>query len=142
MHSLMKAIQAVPLFAGSDPGALLKLVGASTNLVWPRGAVVFEAGVPAQALYVVLLGKVRILDPGDGEEREVAELGAGEFFGELSLLEDRKHSKRAVVAEDAELLVVPKAFFQELIASDEQIAALFRRTAEERAGAPELSRLA
>ena len=56
-HSLVKALRAVPDFADLDDATLLRIVGASTNLFYPAGSVVFEPGSPAEALYVVLSGR-------------------------------------------------------------------------------------
>jgi CRP/FNR family cyclic AMP-dependent transcriptional regulator len=142
-HSLVNAVRNVPVFASFDDQMLLKIVGASTNLVWGRGSIVFEPGSEAEALYIVLSGRVRIFDTTDGEEVEIVQLGPGEFFGELSLLFQTTHSKTAVTLEDSELMVIPKESFQELVADYPEIAAIFRKSAEERypARAAELSRL-
>ena len=116
------------MFESFEEPELLELVGASANLCWPRGSVVFEEGEEAEALYVVLAGRVRISEDG----RHIAEIGPGQFFGELSLLMETMHTKTAAVEEDAELMVLPKVSFQELLARDPEVAAHFRRTAEER----------
>ena len=143
-HSLVNALRAVPVFASFDDQTLLKIAGASMNLVWRAGGVVFDPGDEAEALYIVLSGRVRILDVQDGGEREIVQLGAGEFFGELSLMFQTQHSKRAVTVEDSELMALPKESFHELVAHYPEIAAIFRRSAEERypERAGELSRLA
>ena len=142
-HSLVNAARAVPVFASFDDPTLLKIVGASSNLVWRAGNVIFEPGKEAEALYIVLSGRVRIFDTRDGQDVDIAQLGAGEFFGELSLLFQTTHSKTAVTLEESELMVIPKDSFGELVANYPEIEAIFRRTAEERypERAAELSRL-
>ena len=54
------------------------------------GTVIIREGEAGQGLFVILLGEVEILnkDPS-GREKTVAKLGAGEVFGEMSLLGDR-----------------------------------------------------
>ena len=131
-HSLVKALRAVPDFGSLDDHTLLGIVGASANLWWPAGSVVFEKGSPSEALYVVLSGQVRILDIEDGKEKEVSLLGSGESFGELSLLLRTTHTKRAEAVEDSELMVIPEESFQELLDSNEALNARFRRRVEER----------
>ena len=127
-HSLVTALRAVPVFERFDDHDLLELVGTSANLCWPAGAAVFEAGDEAEALYIVLSGRVRISEDG----REVAEIGTGHFFGELSLLMHTTHTKTATAIEDSELMVLPKVSFQDLLVRNKEVAAHFRRTAEER----------
>ena len=127
-HSLVTALRAVPVFESFEEHDLLELVGTSANLCWPAGSTVFEAGAEAEALYIVLSGRVRISQ----DEREVAEIGPGHFFGELSLLMHTMHTRTATTLEDSELMVLPKVSFQDLLARNKEVAAHFRRTAEER----------
>jgi CRP-like cAMP-binding protein len=131
-HSLVKALRAVPDFASLDDHALLQIVGASANLFWPAGTVVFEKGSASEGLYVVLTGEVRIFDSLAGKETEVSRVGPGESFGELSLLLHTTHTKKAEAAEDSELLVIPEESFKELLASNPDLAGEFRRRVEER----------
>ena len=132
-HSLVKALRAVPAFASFDDRTLIRVVGASANLFWRAGTPVFAKGTRSEALYIVLSGCIRIVDDEDAEE-DVARLGPGQFFGELSLLLHTGHSKAAVALEDSELMVIPKASFQELLADYPELAAEFRRTVEQRLG--------
>jgi CRP-like cAMP-binding protein len=131
-HSLVKVLKSVPDFAGLGEHALLHIVGASVNLAFPAGSVVFEEGTPGDSLCVVLSGEVRIFARQDGREVEVSRVGTGESFGELSLLLGRTHSKTAQAVEDTELLVIPRESFRELLATNEELAAMFRRRLEER----------
>ena len=131
-HSLVNALRQVPDFRPLDEQGLLDVVGCSANLFWREGETVFQTGDPAEALYIVLSGRVRILDPADGDEQEVAMIGPGDFFGELSLLLDSTHSKTARVAEDSEIMVVPKEPFQSLLSDAPELAAGLQRKIDER----------
>jgi CRP-like cAMP-binding protein len=128
-HTLVKALKGVPSFGSCDDPTLLEIVGDSVNLVWPADHRVFEQGTPSSGLYIVLAGRVRVL----GESgRELAELGPGEHFGELSLLLGSTHQSTVETLEDSELMVLPKARFDGLLAEHPQLAAEIRRKAEER----------
>jgi CRP/FNR family transcriptional regulator, cyclic AMP receptor protein len=59
-------------------------------------------------------------------------LGPGEFFGELSLLLDTSHSKRAVAMQDSELMVVPRRTFEALLRDDAGLAHAVRRGMKDR----------
>ncbi|CAN5336674.1 hypothetical protein BH20ACT9_BH20ACT9_22140 [soil metagenome] len=131
-HSLVEALRAVPDFASLDDATLLQVVGVSLNLVWSAGSVVFDKGAPAEALYVVLSGRVRIYDGDDGED-EVALMEAGDYFGEHSLLRDTTHSKSArAVEEDSELMVIPADSFRDLLDGDANLAELVEATLRSR----------
>jgi CRP-like cAMP-binding protein len=129
--SLVKALGAVPALASLDDRAALRVVGASMNLLWKAGSRIFEAGTAAEGLYIVLSGKVHIIDErADGVV--VAELGAGEFFGELSMLLDTVHKRSAVAIEETELLVLPRESFKRLLEEDEEFGSHIHDTVERR----------
>jgi CRP-like cAMP-binding protein len=136
-HSLVKALRSVPDFASLSDPELLDIVGASTNLAWPAGTTIFEKGSPSEALYIVLTGRVRISDVVDGERVDVATVGPGVSFGELSLLLRTTHSKEAVAEDDTELMIVPKEWFQGLLESKPDLAEHFRRRLAERLPVPD-----
>jgi CRP-like cAMP-binding protein len=133
-HTLVRALGAVPAFSGLDDATLCSIVGASSNLVWRSGSPIFRDGEPAEALYIVLSGSVRVLE-GDG--REVARFGPGDFFGERSLLQQTSHSRRAEAIEDSEVMVVPKQPFEDLLADDPALGAVVREAMERRLRAME-----
>jgi CRP-like cAMP-binding protein len=136
-HSLVRALRRVPAFAGIDDRLLLKVVGASANLFWPAGSVVFQRGAPSEALYVVLAGQISIRnDSGDGD---VARIGVGEYLGEISLLRNTRHSRTAQATEDSEVLVLPKRSFEALMEADEDLANEIRSEGAGRVGERQLS---
>lgn len=128
-HSLVAALRAVPSLATLDDRTLLAIVGDSANLFWRAGATVFDKGSPADGLYIVIAGSVRVLDHDGGE---LGVLNAGDFFGELSLLHGAAHSHEVVAAEDTELMVVAKECFDNLLANNAGVAESIRETAAQR----------
>jgi CRP-like cAMP-binding protein len=111
-HSLVKALRAVPELERLPDETLLEIVGASVNLFWGAGSVVFKEGEPSDGLYIVLSGQVAVHDAGG---REVARVGPGDYFGEQSLLLHTNRSKTIVAAEDSELLVLSREGFAQLV---------------------------
>jgi CRP-like cAMP-binding protein len=128
-HTLVKALKNVPSLSMCDEETLLEIVGDSINLVWPPGHRVFEYGTPTSGLYIVLSGNVRILGRGGGE---LATLGPGEHFGELSLLAGTTHQSTVETLDDTELMVVPKERFDALLVEHPELADAIHRKAEER----------
>jgi CRP-like cAMP-binding protein len=128
-HSLVKVLQSVPDLAGLDQRSLLAIVGCSTNLWWADGSTIFGRGDPAEALYIVLSGRVRIFDDGS---HDVADVGSGAFIGEHALLLDTIHSKTAEAMAGTELMVVPRESFQSLLADNPDLAKHLRRRLDQR----------
>lgn len=114
-HSLVKALRAVADFASLDDATLLEIVGNSACLFWSAGSAVFAKGDPAEALYVVLSGRVRIFDRTDLAENEAARVGPGDYFGEHAVLSRTTHSNNAQAVEDSELMVIPRESLEPII---------------------------
>lgn len=133
-HSFIKALRGVPDLAALDDATLLKLFGVSATLFWPRGAMIFEKGTPADGLYILISGGVAIVDvTPKGREVEVRRMEPGDYFGELSILRHSDHSMRAKAVEDTELMVLPIDAFEHLLGAEPELAGYFHGRFEERA---------
>jgi CRP/FNR family cyclic AMP-dependent transcriptional regulator len=131
-HSLVSALRAVPSLGRLDDRTLLTIVGDSANLRWQEGTEVFAKGSPADGLYIVISGGVRVL--GDNGA-EIAVLAPGAYFGEFSLLLGSDHGHDVVALEDSELMVVPKDRFDAIMAEHPDLAQSIHDTAEARRAA-------
>ena len=86
------------------------------------GSVLFEEGEHGDVMYVIRSGRVRLSRQLRGEPQQLATLPAGEFFGELAIINSRPRSATATVLEDAELLVLDGAMFEALVRGNAEIA--------------------
>lgn len=94
------------------------------------GTVLFREGDTSREMYIIASGKVRISKRVRNVEKAMTTLPAGEFFGEMAILNDRPRSATATVVEDAELLVVNPETFDALIYHHREVALrLIRRLA-------------
>ncbi len=92
------------------------------------GEVLFREGDERYDLFVVLGGKVAVIDDyGRPDERTVAVHGARRFLGELGLLTGQAAFFSAVVREPGEVLVVPGERVRALITQDEGLGDLLLR---------------
>src|SRR3979490_722748 len=87
-----------------------------------RGEVLCREGEPGKEVYVVKAGKVNITKTVRETEKILATLGAGEFFGEMSILNNKPRSAGAVMAEDGKLLVIDPRTFEAMIRGNVEIA--------------------
>jgi thioredoxin reductase (NADPH) len=92
-----------------------------------RGEVLFREGDDRYDFFVVLDGKVAIVDPGADGERLIAVHGPGRFLGELSLLTGQAAFFTAIVREPGEVLVVPVGRLRSLVAQNEELGDLILR---------------
>ena len=77
-----------------------------TEKVVPDGDVVVRVGDHGAEMYVIKSGRVRISRPMGGRTVVLSELGPGEFFGEMSLLESLPRDADAVSVGESRLLVL------------------------------------
>ena len=70
------------------------------------GERIVQEGDEADRMYVVVSGRVRVVRDGGGQAQVLAELGAGEHFGEISLIDRRPRSASVEAMEDGELCVL------------------------------------
>lgn len=124
-HSLVQTLRRIPDFSALDEATLLAIVGESMNLAWKAGSAIFREGNKAEALYVMLEGECSIHDGESPGQSEVSHPRAGDSFGEMSLLLNATHSRTASAISDCEILVLPKAAFEKLLASYPALAAHF-----------------
>ena len=105
-------LRQVPLFESLDDDAAMELCKLLETLDCEADKVLFRAGDAGDAMYVIERGKVRIcVQATDGHELTLAELGRGDFFGEMALLEGQRRSANAVVAEESRLAVLSREHF-------------------------------
>jgi CRP/FNR family transcriptional regulator, cyclic AMP receptor protein len=80
-----------------------------------RGDVLFAHGDEPTELYVVVAGRIAIVNrSADGRESMVALMEAGDLFGELPLFDGLARSAEARAIEPGEVVVIPYAPLQEL----------------------------
>jgi len=84
----------------------------------PKGSVIFRQGDPGHEMFVISSGRVSLTIGAEGHQKEVAVLGPGEFFGELSLLSDEPRSATAQTVEDSTLLAIGRDVFAMLVQDD------------------------
>jgi CRP-like cAMP-binding protein len=86
------------------------------------GDVIYDAGQPGEALFVIQAGHVELTRSGPEGERVVARYGPGEFFGEIAVLLGRPRTTRAVAVGDARVLQLDRATFESMCADRPEIA--------------------
>jgi CRP/FNR family transcriptional regulator, cyclic AMP receptor protein len=116
-------LRQVPLFESLDDEAADRLCKLLESLDCKVETVLFRAGDEGDAMYLIEHGKVRICVQGtDGRQMTLAELGRGDFFGEMALLHGQRRSADAVVAEEARLAVLSREHFLSFVGSSRDVA--------------------
>jgi CRP-like cAMP-binding protein len=99
-----------------------------------RGDILFHAGAPGDALYIVGRGSVEVLPAGENVTAQpIAVLGEGQAFGEMALLAGGPRTATVRAVENSQLLEIEKTCFEQLMRCDPHLAKAVERLSHERA---------
>ena len=94
----------------------------------PKKQFVYTEGDEPTRLYFLKSGRVKTFRTNaDGKEWVTGLYGPGDFFGDLALLEETNYPDSALTLDDAELVYIPKADFQQLLIAQPGISRAFVR---------------
>ena len=89
---IIDLLKQTPLFGEMDKTDLEELVPSTRDETYPPGRVIIREGRVGAAFFLILSGSVEVIKAlGTPEEKVIATLGAGDFFGEIA---NMKHTPR------------------------------------------------
>ena len=116
-------LKAVPLFASFPEEQLRLLATVVTRRSAPRSTAIMAGGDPTDSLYIILAGRLKVMmSDADGKEVILSILSAGEFFGEMGLIDDEPRSATVVTMEPCELLSIARRDFNKCLAENFEMA--------------------
>ncbi len=120
----LAALRAVPLFKDLGDRELRRVMQLLHVRQYEANEVVFREGQTGAGVYIVKQGEVDICTrKEDGSELKLVTLHAGQFFGELALLEDAARSATAVVRKAGVLLGMFQSDLEHLVQRDSKLGA-------------------
>jgi CRP-like cAMP-binding protein len=120
-------IRGVPLFAEADDPFLERLAGEFMERRYATGAVIAEEGETGRTFFVIESGVVSVTVHG----REVGQLGPGEAFGEMALIDKSARSATVKALTDVHGYQLPVWSFRPIVESHpEMVWALLESLAE------------
>jgi len=129
----MAALPAHPLFQGVPPEDLRSLLRAGTWRSCPAGRFLFLEGDPAEGLYVLLDGYVKVIQSDlSGEEAIVQMVGPGEPLGLVALFADQPYPASAQTMTPCQVLWIPGAVFRAFLLHHPEVALRILRLLAER----------
>jgi len=109
----------VPLFAGLAPRSLRAFADACVRVRATKGEVLFREGDPSGGIYIIVSGRLRIERmTSSGEKQVIGVRTAGDFVGEMSLLDGQPRSADIVCAAACRLLMLRREDFEQLILNE------------------------
>ena len=109
-------LKRVPLFSDLSDVELARFTAVVREREYPKNSVILFEDDPGDALYIVSSGQVKVVLIGeDGREVILSVLSDGDFFGEMSLIDDEPRSAHVIAMKDSALLVLRRDDFQQQI---------------------------
>ena len=123
MADQIERLSRTSFFADAPPELLGRIASAGRERQLVRGDVLFNEGDAADALYLVVRGRIAIAmtSPIDKRESVVALMEAGDLFGELGLLDEGPRSAMARALEPSDVLEIPYGPVRELFDEDPRL---------------------
>jgi CRP-like cAMP-binding protein len=110
-------LKAIAVLEQVDNDALARLAGALEDKEFSDGQTVFSEGEPGDSMYFIVQGNIRIekrAQAASGLQKALAVLQAGDYFGEMALLDQKPRSASAVAFGPAKVLRLSKAAFDQM----------------------------
>ena len=119
----VEILRKVALFEGMTSAQLRKLAAALKETKFSIGTHIFKEGEAGTSMFIIVEGKVRIskMVPGIGEEA-LAILERGQYFGEMSLIEDGPRSADAIAHSPCKLYQLEREKLDQVMFTDKELA--------------------
>jgi CRP-like cAMP-binding protein len=115
----LPVLGAVPLFSALSQRQLRHVAGLATLRLFKPGAPIVHAGTTGNAFYVIMDGQAEVVTPS-GHRRT---LKAGDFFGELALLDGAPRAANVTATEDMAAARISRTSFLKLLKDRQEISA-------------------
>ncbi len=123
MTMLPAELKGIPYFQDLDARALERIRASVFDLRLEKGQILFTEGEPAQAMYVIRSGQVKIFKVSlDGREQILRIAGAGDCFNEVPIFDEGPNPANAEAVEPATLWGIRRTDMQRLVEEHPAIA--------------------
>ncbi len=122
--SKIEALKRSPLFAGLTRKQLVEVARLTDDLEMPAGTVLCRQGSYGQEFFVIIDGEAKATRDGE----DVTTFRAGDFFGEIALLERTRRTATVTATTELRFFVVSQQAFASLLYADPAIERRVLRT--------------
>ena len=124
----VELLSRVPLFADCTKAELVEVAISADERETPQGRKLTEEGRPGREFFVLVEGTVAV---GRGE-RKLADLGPGDWFGEIAILTYKPRTATVTATSPVRLLVIDDRAFRRVVETTPRIALKVLRNVAER----------
>jgi CRP-like cAMP-binding protein len=141
---ILPVLRTIPIFEGLGFNDLKKIELIVHKRTFMPNEVIFYERQPGAGMYIIKKGLIKLTKTVNEERVKISELKDGEFFGEMSLLDDYPRSAEATAVEKTEVLGIfrpdlfdliesnPKLGYKILLRLSKRLASRLRETTEKK----------
>ena len=119
----LDSLRTIPLFAVVEDEALEALADLLIERRIPKHQTIVEEGLAGDYMYVIRDGQVKVTKlSGDGREKILGLLGPGDFFGEMSLLDNSERSASVKSLTETRILALSRNDFLKELRNNPDLA--------------------
>ncbi len=116
-------LENVPLFAGLSKAALTEVEQHGSVKSFRKGAIVINQDDETYSLYVILSGSVKVfISSEDGREAVLNHQGAGDYFGDLALIDKQPRVASVMTTEPSTFMIISRESFLTCLSRNPEIA--------------------
>ena len=134
----LDALKRVPLFSHASPRSLEFVATRTDDIDVEAGRTLIKQGEPGDTFYVLLDGEADVTV--DGKRRRT--LRAGDFFGEISMLDRGPATATVTATEPSRMMVMSHMQFRDAIKGDQELLSQVLAAVADRLRADSIERLA
>jgi len=131
-RKLHRDLRMVPLFTRLNENVFQEILNQVKLITLPEKEIIVRYGDPGDAFYLIRDGEVQVYMPHDNEERLIAILGEGQFFGEMSLLSDDPRNATVETSKKTDLVMITREVFTGTIKKDRGLMKELQQVADDR----------
>ena len=115
-------LREVPIFSGLEPEDLEKVAEVAEEQLFSDQSLLCREGEPGKALFIIATGSVDVLKKSGSKETMLATRAAGEFVGEMAILESAPRSATLRARGDVRVLILDGDAFNTILQDRPQVA--------------------
>lgn len=126
MDFAFEHLQQMPVFGGINESVLNFMLGKARVVEFKKGEHIIREGDKASSMFVLAQGAVAVLRDWEGREHVLSELGQGDCFGEMSMMDLMPRSASIVAITACKVIEIPNTCFSELYEHNREQFTMFQ----------------
>ena len=118
----IELLSRLPLLEGLSRANLGRVASLAEEVTYNAGRVIVKKDDPGRAFYVIVDGTAKVVKGKIVTARREAELGPGDFFGELALLDGEARAATVIASSPLRTIRIERAAFRHLLREEPDLA--------------------